>query len=127
MFLEKTTVLPTDDADLAVRMFRQVVFEEPRVVMVVLGAGAEAETFATRADRLAGTLDEPRWVLWARNPDDVKDEIAELKGSAALKRGLIRSRGFSLALDDEVRDVIRASEPVPSLTRVFEAYARAEA
>ena len=59
MELLKTTILPTDDKDLAMRMFRELIFEKPAVLMVVRGIDADAETFVQRADRLAGEETDP--------------------------------------------------------------------
>jgi len=125
MAFRKTTILPTDDRDLARRMFKDLVHEEPHVLLVVLHTGKDAEVFAQRADKMSGKEGEPRWVVWARNPDDIAVNIAALTGANKLG-ALPRVRGFSLSLSDDVRDVITMDEPLPSLLRIFLAYARAE-
>ena len=126
MELVKTTILPTDDKRLALRMFRQLIFEKPLVIMVVRGKDAEAETFVQRADRLAADASDPRWVVWARKPEQVEEVIRRLKGPPDLLDAIPTARGFSLSLTDEVRDVIKDVEPVPDLVRVLEAFAKAE-
>jgi hypothetical protein len=130
MHLEKTTILPTDDDELARRMFRHEVFEEPVVLVVVHGTDADAETLVQRADRLAGQPFEPRRVIWARRPEAIWP-IVETLGTAGLpagKPGKLRScRAFSVSLGDDVRDLVAGDEPAPKLLRVFELYARAEA
>lgn len=127
MELIKTTILPTDEKKLALDMFRQAVFEKPRVLLVVRGKGSDAETFVRRADRLAGDANDPRWVVWARRPEQIQEAIGELKGPSDLLSEIPAARGFSLSLTDEVRDVVKGTEPVPDLVRVLEAFARAEA
>ena len=77
MDLWKTTILPTDDSALAQRMLRDLIYEEPHVLMVVLGTGDEANTFAERASRNAGAQTEPWWVVWARRPDGIKARMAQ--------------------------------------------------
>jgi len=126
MELLKTTILPTDDKKLAVSMFRQLIFERPAVLMVVRGKDTEAETFVQRADRLAGDATDPRWVVWARKPEQIEEVVQELEGPKNLLDEIPTSRGFSLSLTDEVRDVITGSEPVPDLVRVLKAFAKAE-
>ena len=126
MELLKTTILPTDDKDLAMRMFRELIFEKPAVLMVVRGRDADAETFVQRADRLAGEEIDPRWVVWVRKPEQVEEVVQELKRTAELLRKIPTSRGFSLSLADEVKDVIAGSEPVPSLVRILKAFTKAE-
>jgi len=126
MDLFKTTILPTDNKVLALRMFRQLVNERPHVLMVVNGRDPEAETFVQRADRLAGTLQDPRWVVWARKPEQIADEVNGLKGPPAMHSEIADSRGFSLSLADEIRDVIAKNDPVPDLVRILEAFAKAE-
>lgn len=124
--MKKTTILPTDEKALARRMFSELVDEEPHVLMVVLGKGPEAETFAKRASKLTGAETEPRWVVWARKPDQIADLVVGLEGSDKLGSGLDQVRGFSMSLGDSVRDVILGSEPVPGLTRILLAFVRAE-
>lgn len=127
MELHKTTILPTDDADLAKRLFDRLIFEEPHFLLVVLGVGPDAETFAQRADRLAGAPGEPRRVVWARQPADIVASVRRLRGADALVGQLGTARGFALSIDEEVRDVIPANEAVPSLSRIMLAWSRAEA
>lgn len=126
MELFKTTILPTDNKELAVRMLRDLIFERPAVLMVVRGRDADAETFVQRADQLAFDEIDPRWVVWARKPEQIEEVVQELKGPANLLKEIPASRGFSLSLADEVKDVIAGSEPVPDLVRVDQAFTKAE-
>jgi hypothetical protein len=125
MFLRKTTILPADDAELAVRLFREVVHNYPYHVFVVL-PGRDAETVVQRADNLTGQQADPRWVIWARAPKLIEAELDTLKNSDRLKGRLATAHGFSLSLSDEVRDVIGGDEDVPNLTRILLAFANAE-
>lgn len=126
MVMKKTTILPSDEKKIARRMFTELVHESPHILMVVLHKGTDSETFARRAANLTGNEDEPRWVVWARKPEQVEDLILALDGADQLGNDLARIRGFSTSLSDVVRDVISVSEPVPSLTRVMLAFVRAE-
>lgn len=121
--LKKTTILP-DDAKVAERLFSDLVHNQPYYLFVALGADANAETVAQRADSLAGLPDEPRWVVWARNPQSIAKVVKKLVN--ADKVDLDSARAFTLSLSDEVRDVIEGDEPVPNLTRIFEAFSSAE-
>ena len=127
MHLPKTTILPLDDPDLARRLLRQLIEEEPLVLMIVLGADGDAETTVTRADRFAGAAENHRRVVWIRDPSPVQGIIDGLAGGPELKARIPGARAFTLSFADEVRDVIGADEPVPSQFRIFKAYVRAEA
>lgn len=126
MVLRKTTVLPSDDAALAQRMFKEMVHEQPYYIFVALGTGPEAQTVVQRADNLTGNPTDPRWVIWARNPQQIRSAVAELKNSERIVDKLGAARGFSISLSDEVRDVIDAAAPVPTLARILRAFVEAE-
>ena len=128
MKLEKTTILPADDPQLSVKMFRHLIDEEPLVLLVVFGKGPEPEAFVQRADRLAGGEGEPRRVVWAREPEHVRPVLSTLKGDSTQLNQLqsLKIRGFALSFSDTIRDVIAAEEPVPDMTRILLAYANAE-
>ena len=126
MELLKTTILPTDDKKLALRIFRHLIFEKPHVILVVLGRGKEAEIFVDHAYRLAADANSPRWVVWARKPEQIEEVVNQLQGPQELLDTIKTSRGFSLALTDEVRDFIKDTESVPDLVRVLKAFAKAE-
>ena len=126
MELLKTTILPTDEKKLALHIFIQLIFEKHHFILVVCGRGTDAETFVQRADRLTFREMDPRWVVWARKPEQIKEVIDQLKDPQGLRDTLRDSRGFSLSLTDELRDVILGSEPVPSLMRIDKAFTKAE-
>lgn len=124
MPLNKTTILPTDDDELATRILKELIHEEPKVLLLVLGAGKASEQFATRADKLAGAEKEPRWVVWIRNPDAVQDTLDALSVNGKLEKKLKNAHGLALSLVDEICDVIEDANP--SLVRILAAYLRAE-
>ena len=128
MELLKTTILPTDDKQLAIRMFRQLIFEKPHILMVVLGKGESAETFVQRADRLTFEENDPRWVVWARKPEQIEDLVKdELQDPENLIKEIQDIQGFCLSLTDQIRDAIYKSDPTPSLMRIDKAFTKAEA
>lgn len=124
MDLRKTMILPSDDAALARQLFKHAVFDTVDVLLVVLGTGASIETLVQRADKLAGRQEDPRRVIWARSPGDIKPVVDGLKGEQIV---LGSTRAFSLSLTDTVRDVITTAEPEPDLVRILEAFVKAEA
>lgn len=125
LVVERTTILPSDEKDLARAMFRQLVHEQAKVLFVVLGKGDEAETVVQRADLVARTSTW-RWVCWARKPEHVQEDIRALQGSGDLADTLDQTWGFSTSFGDEVRDRVLKTEPVPGITRIMLSYARAE-
>ncbi|HSG98442.1 MAG TPA: hypothetical protein VLB27_00230, partial [candidate division Zixibacteria bacterium] len=125
--------LPTDSPAFARRLFTELVNDHPYVLFVTLHTGAQAEKLVTRAAALAGTANSPRWVVWARKPNHIADVIAECKGhelitggTGSVAEGLDTLRGFSMSLGDEVRDVIKLTDPEPSYLRIIASYAKAE-
>jgi hypothetical protein len=128
MEFRKTIVLPVNNAEEARRLFRQMVDDEPFVLMVVLGDAPAVEGVVSKAGKFAGADDEPRRVIWARRLEDVAPEIERLKEAQGGFRNVILSggaRAFSTSIGDEIRDVITVDEIVDNV-RVVEAYACAE-
>jgi hypothetical protein len=126
MELYKTTILPTDDDAIAKKIFESLVFEQPYCVLVVLGKGPDAEKFVESASKLTGEPRDPRWVVWAREPRQIKATLSGLSGAEDVLEQLDSARGFCLSIFDEVRDVIKGSEDVPNLTRILLAFGRGE-
>ncbi|MCZ7555850.1 MAG: hypothetical protein M5R41_05550 [Bacteroidia bacterium] len=126
MEFRKTTILPTDDAELAGRMLADLVYEQPYVLFVVLGTGPEAEDLVQRAAKLSGAESEPRWVVWIRQPVMLETQIRNFSGAERLPAALGHCRAFSMSITDAIRDVMLASDGVPNLMRVLQAYFRAE-
>ena len=125
LVLERTTILPTDDKHLARALFRELVHEQAKVLLIVLGTGKEAETTVQRADKLARAA-ALRWVCWARKPAHLQEDVRELADSGTLADELEATRVFTTSFGDEVRDRIPGTDPVPSMTRLLLAFARAE-
>jgi hypothetical protein len=126
MEFRKTTILPTDDAELAGRMLADLVNEQPYVLFVVLGAGPETELLVQRAARLSGAESEPRWVVWIRQPAMLEAQIRSFPGAEKLPGDLGNCRAFSMSITDVIRDVLLITEETPNLMRVLQAFFRAE-
>lgn len=126
MALMKTTILPTDDDALACSMAAEWVDQRPHVLWFSLGAGAEAETTAARGDWMAGTPDDARWCLWSRKPEQLRPIVARLKLGRWTIEQILAARAFTLSRDDEVRDVLLSTEPVPNFGRAELAFENAE-
>ena len=124
--LRKTTILPTDDAPLAQKMLRQLIHEEPHVLLIVLGNDKAAELLVERADKMAGAPGEPRWIAWARDRDGVSKVLNELSMSKALREKAGNALGLVLSLSDVVRDLIPGPD-APDLFRIYKAFKKAEA
>ncbi|MET0404357.1 MAG: hypothetical protein ABW123_18240 [Cystobacter sp.] len=128
MEFRKTTVLPLDDAQEARHLFRQWVHDRPHVLFVVLGSGPHQEALVSKAGMFAGSDQQPRWVIWARDLPAIQEDIAQLKESTAgLKQAVLsgQARAFVLSLGDAIHDVVTVSETADNV-RVNLAYMRAE-
>lgn len=127
MLTTNTTILGATKSG-AVEEFRHWVHDEPVILLVILGQGPEVETLVERADKVATQLCKTfpglPHVVWARDPAQLRDDLAELEGTAALKAKLPNSRAFALNLTDKVVDVIQSHEPV-DIVRIFQALNKA--
>ena len=128
MEFRKTTVLPIDDAQAARHLFRQWVHDRPHVLFVVLGTGPDREALVSKAGMFAGAELQPRWVIWARDLNAIRDEVSQLRESTpGLKQTVLggQARAFVLSLGDAIHDVIAEGDTADNV-RVNMAYLRAE-
>ena len=125
MMLQKTTIIPTDDKELALKLMRQLVFEEAHILLVVLGADEATERAVARADKLTGAPGEPRWVAWVRNTELVRELLDELKVPASKRAALKNAIACSMSLNDKICDVVPRN-PEPDMFRLRQAFKAAE-
>jgi hypothetical protein len=120
-----TTILSATK-DEALEEFHDWVHERPVVLFVIFGEGPAVETLVIRADRTAAQLSRKfaglPHVIWARHPEDLTDELAQLTLAPEFNpRDLLTPQAIALNLTDEVVDVIPKGEDV-DLTRIFQAF-----
>jgi hypothetical protein len=127
MNLSKTLILPTDDPDLARSLYLHQIHEEPRVLLTVFGVDASVQSLVEDADRVATSQQGLWWVIWARRREDVAPVVNGLKCPAELKQLLQGCRAIATSRSDVIKDVIGSAEPQPDFTRLWQAFARAEA
>ena len=125
MMLRKTTIIPTDNAELAMTLMRQLIFEEAHILMVVLGDDATATQTVERADKLTGAQGEPRWIAWLRKPALVQSLLDELKVTKAQRAALKKAVACTLSFNDNVSDIVPKS-PAPDMFRLRDAFKAAE-
>lgn len=124
MPLNKTIILP-DEANNAQASLNAALQEE-WILMLVLHAGQEAQTFAELADASAGSPAEPYRVIWSKTPAHIQGVIRGLVDGGPVADALDSTRGFAVSRHGKVCDVITTQEPVPDETRVELAWANAE-
>ena len=61
MPFEKTTFLPPGDPELARELLNELIHEELKVLMLVLGSSDDARILAERGNKSAGAINEPFW------------------------------------------------------------------
>ena len=102
---------------------------KPNVLFVVLGDSKDSERLVQDADDFAGEEHEPRRVIWAKEPEIIKDEVEKIACKDCLYPQFDPpDRGFTISTlpNRKICDVIAASEQKPDNTRIFGAYFKAE-
>ena len=127
MAFSKTRELPVDAPNEGRKIFKEML-DEPFVLFVVLGDNQAAQDLVSKAADAAGLDSEPRWVVWARRPQDLAGDIGRLKESTAGFQAQIaagEAAAFTTSFADEIRDVVLLSEDANEV-RVELAYVNAE-
>jgi len=116
MQLDRTTIIPTDDINLARTRFQSDVCSGRSLVVVVLGDDDTSVKAAECADRRAGVVVQGigRKVVWIKDRYALADEIKKLKPGAIdiLKEDLAKIVGFSVSLKVTTMNAVRASEEI---------------
>lgn len=107
-------------------MLSELIFDEPLVLLIVLGKSGAADRLVQRADKLTGAMNEPRWVVWARRPEQIEEVVALLQNNSQLVTNYQTALAFSLSFSDTVRDLIMHSDPEPDMVRILESFIKAE-
>lgn len=127
MAFSKTRELPVDAPNEGRKIFKEML-DEPFVLFVVLGDNQAAQDLVSKAADAAGLDSEPRWVVWARRPQDLAVDIGRLKESTAgfqVRIAAGEAAAFTTSFADEIRDVVLLTEDADEV-RVELAYVNAE-
>ena len=127
MYIEKTTPLPTDDIALADAILDCYLREQQKVLFIVLGDDMYSRRLVEKADRWAGLIEEPRWLIWARNRAHVKQLVTDLKDPNKLVKDWNNVLAFTVSINDNICDVINNTTEDIKSSVIIKAYARAEA
>lgn len=120
MTCEKITFLPPCDPELDRELLNELIHEELKVLMLVLGSSDDARILAERGNKSAGAINEPFWVVWIRAPEAVDDVLAGLQDP----RGLLveGALGIVLTFNDEIHTVFTS---LPSSLKILSAFVNA--
>lgn len=127
MYIEKTTPLPSDDVALADAILDCYLHEQQKVLFIVLGDDLYARRLVEKADRWAGLIEEPRWVIWVRNRAQIVQLAADLKDPNKLIKNWDTVLAFTASINDNICDVIATTTDEIKASQIIRAYARAEA
>jgi hypothetical protein len=129
MYIKKTTLLPENDLQLADAIFDTYLHEHRKTLFVVLGDDEIARRLVEKADRWAGLLEEPRWVLWVRNKSQMPTLALELHDPNKLvtTTNWDSVLGFTVSVNDNICEIIPYTTEEIRSTRIIRAYAKAEA
>jgi hypothetical protein len=118
------TVLPPGNAAKAQETFLHLIHDKPLVLLVVMGDDEDAEGLKARAVLVAGGPEDLRRVVWMKNPDNHRQQIAALESSEMLKGKDVLA--FTTSHDDAVCDVIERSEAPVKFGRIIDSFAAGE-
>ncbi len=128
MQLKRTLIIPTDDIDLARDMFNDLVYEQDKLMVIVLGDDDEARLAIKYADSRARLVVAgfERSSVWIRDKQLLAKEIMALKNASELfpTDGIDSVVALSVSIADKVADVIRSGSEI-DFVRVELAYAKA--
>ena len=127
MYIEKTTPLPTDDIALADAILDCYLHEQQKVLFIVLGDDMYSRRLVEKADRWAGLIEEPRWLMWVRNRAHVKQLMVDIKDPNKLIKNWDNVLAFTVSINDNICDVINNTTEEIKSSQIIKAYARAEA
>lgn len=127
MHLEKTLILPTDDAQLSSALLRDYLGTIKKILFIAIGDDKRTRDTVLKADKLAGKMEDPRWVVWVRSRSKAKSALQEMKLlDATTLKDWSKVLALSVNFKNTVCDVL-GNEADPNFTRIFEAYAKSEA
>lgn len=127
MYIEKTTPLPTDDLALADAILDCYLHEQQKILFIVLGDDMYSRRLVEKADRWAGLIEEPRWLMWVRNRAHVKQLMVDIKDPNKLIKNWDNVLAFTVSINDNICDVINNTTEEIKSSQIIKAYARAEA
>ncbi|MCX6120109.1 MAG: hypothetical protein NTX44_00615 [Ignavibacteriales bacterium] len=114
MALNKTTIIPTDNLDLARQQFKTIVCGKKDLIIVVLGNDAISDKAADCADTRASVIIAgiERKVVWIKDRSALADEIKKLKAGTVdiSKEDLATIAAFSVSLDATTMDIVRVDD-----------------
>lgn len=127
MYIEKTTLLPNDDIALADAILDCYLHEQQKTLFIVLGDDMYSRRLVEKADRWAGLIEEPRWLIWIRNRAHVKQLVVDMKDPNKLVKDWNNVLAFTVSINDNICDVINNTTDEIKSSVIIKAYARAEA
>ncbi|MCW5520646.1 hypothetical protein J1N09_12400 [Aureitalea sp. L0-47] len=79
MNLKRTTIIPTDDPNLAKQLFQSFIEKEMLVLMIIIGDTDTIRTAMPTADSLAHKIyfNMERWVLWVRDYEVLRGTLEQ--------------------------------------------------
>ena len=113
MELYKTTILPVDDRELAKKMFRGILYNQPFVLFVAIGSEKAIEDLVTLADTIAGGgfHETDRRVVWLRDAALAKYVFDGVECEESIPSPLESNvAGFFVNLNDKACDSIQTNE-----------------
>ena len=123
---QKTLFIPSDNGMFAQKTFQEALEKLDQVLLVVLDTTSEAEQTAILANKMAGEMDEPRWVIWVRRPDQIQEHLDQLSDPQSLINDWDSVLAFSLSrADREIRFVIPTGNGPATNVQMFDAYNKA--
>ena len=123
---QKTLFIPSDNGMFAQKTFQEAMDKMDQVLLVVLDNTSDAEQTAILANKMAGEMDEPRWVIWIRRQDQIQEHLDQISDPQNLANDWDAVLAFSLSREErEIRFVIPTGNGPATNVQMFDAYNKA--
>ncbi|MCK9421489.1 MAG: hypothetical protein M0Q38_02720 [Bacteroidales bacterium] len=127
MELKITTIIPTDDKELADRLMNSLIYDQAVVLGIVVGNDNWCIDLIQKADRVAYARKSIRRAVWIRNPKLVDKILSSLFSHS---EGLIIPETlpyfFTVTMADKACDIILPGEINPDNVSIDKSFRKAE-
>jgi hypothetical protein len=126
MELKITTIIPTDDEEIAGKLLNNLIYNQAVVLGIIVGNDSWSINIIQKTDKVAWSRNQVRRAVWIRNPEIVRTILQALFSKSGKTMPADQSYLITTSMDDRIFDLITSSEPDPDYVRIDKAFLLAE-